>query len=549
MSLGSSVIVAIDKSTKYSRLKRNQDVEPKTVIVLLFIYIRYCFDRIDAKLLPSKSKKSWSKFFKDTIKFLIIAVTLFIVYYAAIVLFGAPLTTHHEETSMLALILTALTFVPPSLQLGVDNALCLLTGAQVPSNNIIAQAMYRNIQCTLVGTWCGAIVIPLDWDRPWQEWPIPCVIGAFVIKCRAAVAWKEKEPLSLEEIEVAPPKAHEVRIKVTAVALCHTDAYTLSGADPEGIFPSILGHEGSGIVESVGEGVTEFKAGDHVVPLYIPQCRDCKFCKSPKTNLCSKIRLTQGKGLMPDGTSRFTCKGKTLAHFMGCSTFSEYTVVADISLVKVDPTAPLEKVCLLGCGVPTGYGAALNTAKVESGSTCAIWGLGAVGLATAFGCKTAGASRVIGIDIDESKFEKAKIFGCTEFINPSKHDRPIQDVLIELTDGGLDYTFECVGNVKTMRQALEACHKGWGTSVIVGVAASGQEISTRPFQLVTGRVWKGTAFGGWKSKDSVPKLVDEYMKKKLMLDEFITHEMPFEKINEGFELLHSGKCLRAVLKY
>ncbi|XP_074104357.1 alcohol dehydrogenase class-3 Fdh [Cotesia typhae] len=370
-----------------------------------------------------------------------------------------------------------------------------------------------------------------------------------VIKCRAAVAWKEKEPLSLEEIEVAPPKAHEVRIKVTAVALCHTDAYTLSGADPEGIFPSILGHEGSGIVESVGEGVTEFKAGDHVVPLYIPQCRDCKFCKSPKTNLCSKIRLTQGKGLMPDGTSRFTCKGKTLAHFMGCSTFSEYTVVADISLVKVDPAAPLEKVCLLGCGVPTGYGAALNTAKVESESTCAIWGLGAVGLATAFGCKTAGASRVIGIDIDESKFEKGKFFGCTEFINPIKHDRPIQDVLIELTDGGLDYTFECVGNVKTMRQALEACHKGWGTSVIVGVAASGQEISTRPFQLVTGRVWKGTAFGGWKSKDSVPKLVDEYMKKKLMLDEFITHEMPFEKINEAFELLHSGKCLRAVLKY
>ncbi|KAG8036399.1 hypothetical protein G9C98_003721 [Cotesia typhae] len=479
-----------------------------------FYNSRYCFDRIDAKLLPSKSKKSWSKFFKDTIKFLIIAVTLFIVYYAAIVLFGAPLTTHHEETSMLALILTALTFVPPSLHLGVDNALCLLTGAQVPSNNIIAQAMYRNIKCTLVGTWCGAIVIPLDWDRPWQEWPIPCVIGAFVgyivIKCRAAVAWKEKEPLSLEEIEVAPPKAHEVRIKVTAVALCHTDAYTLSGADPEGIFPSILGHEGSGIVESVGEGVTEFKAGDHVVPLYIPQCRDCKFCKSPKTNLCSKIRLTQGKGLMPDGTSRFTCKG---------------------------------------CGVPTGYGAALNTAKVESESTCAIWGLGAVGLATAFGCKTAGASRVIGIDIDESKFEKGKFFGCTEFINPIKHDRPIQDVLIELTDGGLDYTFECVGNVKTMRQALEACHKGWGTSVIVGVAASGQEISTRPFQLVTGRVWKGTAFGGWKSKDSVPKLVDEYMKKKLMLDEFITHEMPFEKINEAFELLHSGKCLRAVLKY
>ncbi|XP_057338007.1 alcohol dehydrogenase class-3 [Microplitis mediator] len=370
-----------------------------------------------------------------------------------------------------------------------------------------------------------------------------------VIKCRAAVAWKEKESLSIEEIEVAPPKAHEVRIKVIAIALCHTDAYTLSGADPEGIFPSILGHEGSGIVESIGEGVTEFKPGDHVVPLYIPQCRDCKFCKSPKTNLCSVIRVTQGKGLMPDGTSRFTCKGKTLAHFMGCSTFSEYTVVADISLAKVDPAAPLEKVCLLGCGVPTGYGAALNTAKVEPGSTCAIWGLGAVGLAAAFGCKVAGASRIIGIDIDESKFEKGKIFGCTEFLNPNKHDRPLQEVLIELTDGGLDYTFECVGNVKTMRQALESCHKGWGTSVIVGVAASGQEISTRPFQLVTGRVWKGTAFGGWKSKDSVPKLVDEYMKKKLILDEFITHEMPFDKINEGFQLLHSGKCLRAVLKF
>ncbi|XP_008554255.1 alcohol dehydrogenase class-3 [Microplitis demolitor] len=370
-----------------------------------------------------------------------------------------------------------------------------------------------------------------------------------VIKCRAAVAWKEKEALSIEEIEVAPPKAHEVRIKVIAVALCHTDAYTLSGADPEGIFPSVLGHEGSGIVESVGEGVTEFKTGDHVVPLYIPQCRDCKFCKSPKTNLCSVIRVTQGKGLMPDGTSRFTCKGKTLAHFMGCSTFSEYTVVADISLAKVDSAAPLEKVCLLGCGVPTGYGAALNTAKVEPGSTCAIWGLGAVGLATAFGCKVAGASRIIGIDIDESKFEKGKIFGCTEFLNPNKYDRPLQEVLVELTDGGLDYTFECVGNVKTMRQALESCHKGWGTSVIVGVAASGQEISTRPFQLVTGRVWKGTAFGGWKSKDSVPKLVDEYMNKKLILDEFITHEMPFDKINEGFQLLHSGKCLRAVLKF
>lgn len=370
-----------------------------------------------------------------------------------------------------------------------------------------------------------------------------------VIKCKAAVAWKVAQPLSIEEVEVAPPKAHEVRIKVVAVALCHTDAYTLGGLDPEGIFPCILGHEGSGIVESVGEGVTEFQPGDHVVPLYIPQCKDCKFCKSPKTNLCSKIRNTQGKGMMPDGTSRFTCKNQTLAHFMGCSTFSEYTVVADISLAKVDPNAPLEKVCLLGCGVPTGYGAALNTAKVEPGSSCAVWGLGAVGMAVALGCKKAGAQRIIGIDLNPSKFELAKTFGFTEFINPNDYKKPIQEVLIELTDGGLDYTFECVGNVNTMRAALESCHKGWGTSVIVGVAAAGQEISTRPFQLVTGRVWKGTAFGGWKSKESVPKLVEDYMSKSLILDEFVTHTLPFEKINEGFEILHSGSCLRTVLKY
>ncbi|XP_050477671.1 alcohol dehydrogenase class-3 [Bombus huntii] len=370
-----------------------------------------------------------------------------------------------------------------------------------------------------------------------------------VIKCKAAVAWKEKQPLSLEEVEVAPPKAHEVRIKVVAVALCHTDAYTLDGLDPEGVFPCILGHEGSGIVESVGEDVTEFKAGDHVIPLYIPQCKECKFCKHPNTNLCSKIRVTQGKGVMPDGTSRFTCKGQTLAHFMGCSTFSEYTVVADISLAKIEPIAPLDKVCLLGCGVSTGYGAAVNTAKVTPGSSCAIWGLGAVGLAVAFGCKQAGAKRIIGIDLNPSKFKLAKKFGCTEFLNPKDYSKSIQEVLIELTDGGLDFTFECVGNVNTMRAALESCHKGWGTSIIVGVAAAGQEISTRPFQLVTGRVWKGTAFGGWKSKDSVPNLVQDYMAKKLILDEFITHTLSFNKINEGFDLLHSGNCLRIVLKY
>lgn len=369
------------------------------------------------------------------------------------------------------------------------------------------------------------------------------------ITCRAAVAWAEKEPLKIEMVNVAPPKAGEVRVKICSTALCHTDTYTLDGHDPEGLFPCILGHEGAGIVESVGEGVDSFAEGDHVVPLYIPQCRECKFCRSEKTNLCSKIRVTQGKGVMPDGTSRFSCNGKTLYHFMGCSTFSEYTVVAEISLAKIEPKAPLSKVCLLGCGIPTGYGAALNTAKVEPGSNCAIWGLGAVGLAVAMGCQAAGAKSIIGIDVNPDKFEVAKQFGCTECINPKDFSKSIQEVLIEKTDGGLDYTFECIGNVSTMRAALESCHKGWGVSVIIGVAGAGQEISTRPFQLVTGRTWKGTAFGGWKSKDSVPRLVEQYLAKKLKLDEFISHELPFEKINEAIDLLHSGKSIRAVVNY
>ncbi|KAK8750351.1 hypothetical protein OTU49_014786 [Cherax quadricarinatus] len=339
-----------------------------------------------------------------------------------------------------------------------------------------------------------------------------------VIKCKAAVAWEKEKPLTIEDVEVAPPKAGEVRIKVLASGVCHTDAYTLDGHDPEGIFPVILGHEGGGIVESVGEGVTSVKEGDHVIPLYIPQCRECKFCKSPKTNLCSKIRDTQGKGVMPDGTTRFTCKGKEIYHFMGCSTFSQYTVVAEISVAKVEP-----------------------------GSVCAIFGLGAVGLAVAMGCRERGAKRIIGIDLNPNKFEIAKPFGCTEFLNPNDHSKPIQEVLINMTDGGCDYTFECIGNVNVMRAALEACHKGWGQSVIIGVAAAGKEISTRPFQLVTGRVWKGTAFGGWKSRDSVPVLVEDYMNKKIMIDEFITYTKPLDEINTAFELMHQGKALRSVV--
>ncbi|XP_015989079.1 alcohol dehydrogenase class-3 [Rousettus aegyptiacus] len=370
-----------------------------------------------------------------------------------------------------------------------------------------------------------------------------------VIKCKAAIAWEAGKPLSIEEVEVAPPKAHEVRIKIIAFAICHTDAYSLSGADPEGNFPVILGHEAAGIIESVGDGVTNLKAGDTVIPLYIPQCGECKFCLNPKTNLCQKIRVTQGKGLMPDGTSRFTCKGKTILHYMGTSTFSEYTVVADISVAKIDPLAPLDKVCLLGCGISTGYGAVVNTAKVEPGSTCAVFGLGGVGLAVIMGCKVAGASRIIGIDINKDRFAKAKEFGASECINPQDFSKPIQEVLIEMTDGGVDYSFECIGNVKVMRAALEACHKGWGVSVVVGVAAAGEEIATRPFQLVTGRTWKGTAFGGWKSVESVPKLVSEYMSKKIKIDEFVTHSLSFDQINKAFELLHAGISIRTVVKF
>jgi S-(hydroxymethyl)glutathione dehydrogenase/alcohol dehydrogenase len=332
---------------------------------------------------------------------------------------------------------------------------------------------------------------------------------------------------------------------------CHTDAYTLSGIDPEGLFPSILGHEGAGVVESVGEGVINFKAGDHVIPLYTPQCKECQYCKNKKTNLCQKIRMTQGRGQMPDGSSRFSCKGKQLFHFMGCSTFSEYTVVAEISLCKIADAAPLEKVCLLGCGIPTGYGAAVNTAGVEEGSVVAIWGLGAVGLAVIAGCKDSKAKTIIGIDINESKFDVAKSFGATDFVNPKNlpAGKTIQEHLFDNFDGGPDYTFECIGNVVTMRQALESAHKGWGVSVIIGVAGAGQEIATRPFQLVTGRVWKGTAFGGYKSVESVPKLVDRYLAGSFKIDEFITHNVALDKINEAFDLMNEGKSIRTIVHF
>lgn len=369
------------------------------------------------------------------------------------------------------------------------------------------------------------------------------------IKCRAAVAWEAKQPLSIEEIEVAPPKAGEVRVKILATGVCHTDAYTWSGSDPEGLFPCILGHEGGGVVESVGEGVTSVAVGDHVIPLYIPECGSCKFCTSGKTNLCSIIRVTQGKGLMPDGTSRFTCKGKSIFHFMGTSTFSEYTVLPEISVAKISKTAPLDKVCLLGCGITTGYGAAVNTAKVDSGSNVAVFGLGAVGLGVIQGALECGAKRIIGVDINPAKFEIAKQFGCTEFVNPTEHKDPIQQVLVNMTDGGVDFSFECIGNVQVMRAALECCHKGWGVSTIIGVAASGQEISTRPFQLVTGRVWKGSAFGGFKGRSQLPGLVDKYLQGRLKVDEYITATLKLDDINKAFDLMHEGKSIRSVVHF
>lgn len=370
-----------------------------------------------------------------------------------------------------------------------------------------------------------------------------------MIKSRAAVAFEAGKPLEIVEVDVAPPKAGEVLVRIVATGVCHTDAFTLSGDDPEGIFPAILGHEGAGIVEAVGEGVTSLEVGDHVIPLYTAECGKCKFCTSDKTNLCQAVRATQGKGLMPDGTTRFSYKGQPIYHYMGTSTFSEYTVVPEISLAKIQKDAPLEKVCLLGCGVTTGIGAVLNTAKVEAGATVAIFGLGGIGLAAIIGATMAGAGRIIAIDINPDKFAIARQLGATDCVNPKDHDRPIQDVIIDMTDGGADYTFECVGNVDLMRAALECCHKGWGESTIIGVAGAGQEIKTRPFQLVTGRVWRGSAFGGVKGRTELPGYVAKAQKGEIPLDTFITHTMGLEAINQAFDLMHEGKSIRSVVHF
>ncbi|MEN8802165.1 MAG: S-(hydroxymethyl)glutathione dehydrogenase/class III alcohol dehydrogenase [Thiogranum sp.] len=367
------------------------------------------------------------------------------------------------------------------------------------------------------------------------------------MKARAAVAWQAKQPLSIEEIDVEGPKEGEVLLKVIASGVCHTDAFTLSGEDPEGAFPCVLGHEGGCEVVECGPGVKTLKPGDHVIPLYIPECGHCEYCKSPKTNLCQSIASTVWTGYMPDGSRRFSHKGKAIYHYMGCSTFSEYTVVPEIALAKINPAAPLDKVCLLGCGITTGIGAVLNTAKVEAGSTVAVFGLGGIGLSVIQGAVMAQAERIIGIDINPDKFAIARSLGATDFINPSDIDSTVSEAIVEMTHGGVDYSFESIGNVEVMREALECCHMGWGTSTIIGVAGAGKEICTRPFQLVTGRTWKGTAFGGVKGRSELPGYVDNYMNGKIELDSMITHTMPLEEINTAFDLMHEGKSIRSVI--
>jgi S-(hydroxymethyl)glutathione dehydrogenase/alcohol dehydrogenase len=369
------------------------------------------------------------------------------------------------------------------------------------------------------------------------------------MKVRAAVAHKAGAPLSIETVDLAGPKAGEVLVEIKATGICHTDEYTRSGADSEGVFPSILGHEGAGVVVEVGAGVTTVKKGDHVIPLYTPECRQCKSCLSRKTNLCTAIRATQGKGLMPDGTSRFSLGGETLYHYMGCSTFANFTVLPEIALAKIREDAPFDKVCYIGCGVTTGIGAVINTAKVEAGANVVIFGLGGIGLNVVQGAKMVGANMIVGVDLNPAREALARKFGLTHFVNPKDVGGDLVPHLVELTGGGADYSFECIGNVDVMRQALECCHRGWGVSVIIGVAGAGQEIKTRPFQLVTGRVWKGTAFGGARGRTDVPKIVDWYMERKINIDDLITHVLPLDRINEGFELMHAGKSIRAVVTY
>ncbi len=369
------------------------------------------------------------------------------------------------------------------------------------------------------------------------------------MKTRAAVAYKAGSPLTIETVDLEGPRAGEVLVEIKATGICHTDEYTLSGADPEGLFPAILGHEGAGVVVDVGPGVTSLRKGDHVIPLYVPECRQCEYCVSHKTNLCQAIRVTQGQGLMPDGSSRFSLGGERLLHYMGTSTFSNFTVVPEIALAKIRPDAPFDKVCYIGCGVTTGIGAVINTAKVEPGANVVVFGLGGIGLNVIQGARLAGANMIVGVDMNPAKRELAERFGMTHFVNPKEVGGDLVPYLVDLTKGGADYSFECIGNVDVMRQALECCHKGWGVSVIIGVAGAGQEIRTRPFQLVTGRVWKGTAFGGARGRTDVPRIVDWYMDGKIEIDPLITHTLPLADINKGFDLMHAGESIRAVVVY
>ena len=369
------------------------------------------------------------------------------------------------------------------------------------------------------------------------------------MQVRAAVAFQAGAPLSIETVDLEGPRAGEVLVEIKATGVCHTDAYTLSGADAEGLFPTILGHEGAGVVVDVGPGVTSLKKGDHVIPLYTPECRECEYCLNPKTNLCQAIRNTQGQGLMPDGTSRFSLGGKKLHHYMGCSTFANYTVLPEIALAKIREDAPFDKVCYIGCGVTTGIGAVIFTAKVEVGAKVVVFGLGGIGLNVIQGARMAGAEMIVGVDINPAREAMARKFGMTHFVNPADVEGDLVPYLVSLTKGGADYSFECIGNTKVMRQALECCHKGWGTSVIIGVAESGAEISTRPFQLVTGRNWRGSAFGGARGRTDVPKIVDWYMDGKIDIDSLITHTMPLEKINDAFDLMHRGESIRSVVVY